>query len=225
MIRIIKNKINHLLKHFKKIIAYLGELKNIVFDLAGVVLNLDLERDTQALNGIGLPDFEGCVKDKAIAQPMIAYLDGMMDEKTFCDALRPLCRNGVTDEEMLYAMDAVLDIVPRERIELILSLRKKYRVFLLSNIYEKAWLHAVGEIEKHGLTVDDCFERVFLSYEMGMAKPDTRIFLDLIEKTGIVPEETLYFDDSRSNVEAGTKVGFISHLVPINGLDEMLKNL
>lgn len=200
-------------------------MKNIILDLAGVVLNLDLERDTKALQDIGLPDFEGCVKNKSIAEPILAYLNGLVGEKQFCDTMRPLCRDGVTDDEMLYAMDAVLDVVPRERVDLIMSLRKKYRVFLLSNIYEKAWRYAVGEIEKHGVSVEDCFEQVFLSYEMGLAKPDVRIFNELIEKTGVVPEETLYFDDSRENVETGSKVGLVSHLVPMNGLDEMLKNI
>lgn len=201
------------------------KIRNIVLDLAGVVLNLDLDRDTEALNGVGLPDFEGCLKDEAIATPMLAYLNGLMPSNTFCKAMHQLCRSGVTDDEILYAMDAVLDIVPRERIDLLVSLRKKYRVFLLSNIYETAWQHAVNEIEKHGVTLDDCFERIFLSYKMNLAKPDLRIFLKMIEETGIKPEETIYFDDSRSNVQAGREIGFVSHLVPMNELDEMLKKL
>lgn len=200
-------------------------MKNIIFDLAGVVLNLDLERDTKALQGIGLPDFEGCIKDKKIAEPMLAYLNGLMEENAFCDALRPLCRKDVTDDELLYAMDAVLDVVPRERIDLILSLRKKYRVFLLSNIYEKAWRYAVAEIEKHGVTVDDLFDKVFLSYEMNLAKPDPRIFIRVMEETGIIPEETLYFDDSQSNIKTGNELGFISRLVPMNCLEEVISTL
>ena len=200
-------------------------IRNIVFDLAGVVINLDLERDTAALQGIGLPDFEGCIKDKKIAEPMLAYLNGLMEKGEFCDTLRPLCRKGVTDEEMLYAMDAVLDIVPDERIQLILSLKKKYRVFLLSNIYEKAWKYAVAEIEKHGVTVDDLFEKVFLSYEMDLAKPDPRIFLQVIKETGIVPEETLYLDDSQSNIKTGNDIGFISRLVPMNCMEEIISSL
>lgn len=198
-------------------------IKNIVLDLAGVVLNLDLDRDTASLNGIGLPDFEGCVKDKAIATPMLAYLNGLMEADVFCDAIRPLCRDGVTNDEILYAMDAVLDVVPRERIDLIITLRRKYKVYLLSNIYESAWRYAVSEIEKHGVTISDCFDQVFLSYEMQLAKPDPRIFLQMVEETGIIPAETIYFDDSRSNIKTGNELGFISRLVPINGLEEAIK--
>lgn len=200
-------------------------MKNIILDLAGVVLNLDLERDTEALKGIGLPDFEGCIRDKNIALPMLSYLNGLMDESTFCNTFRPLCRQGVTDAEMLYAMDAVLDVVPKERIDLIISLKKKYRVFLLSNIYEKAWRYAVGEIERHGVKLADCFDRTFLSYEMNLAKRDIRIFQRVIEETGINPAETVYFDDSKSNVEAGQQAGFHSYLVPMNELDSLLKQV
>ncbi len=201
------------------------KIKNIVLDLAGVVLNLDLERDTAALNSIGLPDFEGCLEDKEIATPLLAYLNGLMETEAFCEAMHPLCSKDVTNDDILYAMDAVLDVIPRERIDLIIALRKKYKVYLLSNIYETAWNYAVGEIEKHGVSLNDCFDKVFLSYEMHLAKPDTRIFMEMIKETSINPSETIYFDDSRSNVQAGKEVGFISYLVPMNGLDEMLKKL
>lgn len=197
-------------------------IKNIIFDLAGVVLNLNLERDTEALLSVGLPDFEQCLLRPEIVKPALGYLNGLISESEFLDGIRSQCSPDATDEQILAAMDAVLDDIPAERLATIVSLREKYRVFLLSNIYEKAWLYAVGEMEKAGCSVGECFEQTFLSYEMMLAKPDPRIFDAVVEATEIVPEETLYFDDSRENVEAGRRLGFQSVLVPMNHLEDVL---
>lgn len=200
-------------------------IKNIIFDLAGVLLNLDIERDTEALAHIGLPDFVSCLSDPRIAVPMTAYLNGLKGKDDFCRDLRPCCRQGVTDGEMLWAMDAVLADIPSPRIELLISLRKKYKVFLLSNIYDSAWEHSLKEITGKGFHVSQCFDRLFLSHEMGLAKPDPKIFQAVIEDTGINPCETLYLDDTRANVETGCTLGFQSILVPINGLEQILSEL
>ena len=196
-------------------------MKAIIFDLAGVILNLNLERDTKALNDAGLPDFAGCLSDETIRVPMLAYLNGLSSVDEFCRNLRPKCRAGITDEEMLWAMDAVLDDIPQSRIDMLLSLRKKYKVYLLSNIYDAAWKHAEKEIERHGFRVADCFERTFLSHEMQLAKPDPRIFQAVIDATGIKPEETYYFDDTKENIDMGAKLGFHSILVPMNQLESV----
>lgn len=200
-------------------------IRNIIFDLAGVVLNLNLERDTEALKSIGLPDFDECLRREEIVRPLMAYLNGLTAEEVFLRDIRSVCSIDATDQQILAAMDAVLDDIPQERLAKIKELRKHYRVFLLSNIYEKAWLYAVGEIERGGSRVEECFEETFLSYEMMLAKPDPRIFKAVTDATGILPEETLYLDDTKSNVEAGRELGFVSHLVPMNNLEQTLAEL
>lgn len=196
-------------------------IKNIIFDLAGVVLNLDIERDTEALNAVGLPDFVGCLNDPAIATPMVAYLNGLKSREDFCREMRPVCRPGVTDAELLWSMDAVLADIPAARLDHIVELRKTHKVYLLSNIYDSAWQHAVKQVEQAGFTLDECFDHLFLSHEMQLAKPDPRIFQAVIDHTGLLPEETLYFDDTKSNIEMGNSLGFRSVLVPMNRVEEV----
>ena len=200
-------------------------IKNILFDLAGVILNLNLERDTQALLSVGLPDFAGCLKNPAIVNALLPYLNGLCTEEEFLRAARPFCREDATDEEILWAMDAVLDDIPQSRIEMLLELRKKYRVFLLSNLYEKAWAHTIRQFEKNGHEPDDCFDHIFLSYEMNLAKPDPRIYEQVFQETGINPDETVYFDDSRENVEAGLALGMKAVLVEMNHLEKVVCNI
>lgn len=199
--------------------------KNIIFDLAGVVLNLNLERDTEALHSVGLPDFEGCLADRSIASPLLDYLNGQISADLFVERIAPHCRPDATREEILYSMDAVLDDIPQERLATIAALSKKYRVFLLSNIYEAAWQHTLNEFSQKGYCLEDCFEKVFLSHEMQLAKPDPRIYNKVIEETGITPEETLYFDDSRANIEAAQALGFRSVLVKINKLESVIATI
>lgn len=196
-------------------------IKNIIFDLVGVVLNMDLERDTMALQAAGLPDFEGCLKRPDIIGPVGDYINGLMEEDVFLERIRPLCKPGVTDDEIHWAMNAVLDDIPESRIKLLLSLRKKYKVYLLSNIYDAAWQHTKAQFAKAGYTPDDCFDKTFLSYEMQLAKPDPRIFQALISDTGIIPEETIFFDDTRSNIESARTLGFHAEVVPMNQLESL----
>ena len=196
-------------------------MENYIFDLAGVIINLDLERDTKALNYIGLPDFEGCIQQPEIAVPTLSYLNGLMSEQDYCDTIRPLCREGISDEDILWAMDDVLDIIPESRIQMLLELRKRHKVYLLSNIYDRGWQIASNAFRKHGVEPEDCFDQLFLSHEMQLAKPDPRIFQAVIDATGISPEETIFFDDSRSNIATAKSMGFQAHLAPMNKLEDV----
>lgn len=198
-------------------------IKNIIFDLAGVVLNLNLERDRKALSAVGFPDFYELHNHPEFYRPTIDYLNGLCSAESFCNAVRPYCLEGVTDEQLLWAMDAVLADIPASRLKLLTELKKKYNIFLLSNIYEKAWNYAEEQITSQGYATSQIFDRLFLSYEMQLAKPDPLIFKALIEATGILPEETLYFDDSKENIKAGKAAGLQAYLVPINCLEECLE--
>lgn len=195
-------------------------IKNIIFDLAGVVLNLNLDRDTIALKSIGLPSFEECIKMPELIKLLDAYLSGLMPEKEFLPEIKKHCSEGVTDEQVLYAMNAVLDDIPKERLEFIIGLRKRYKVFLLSNIYDHAWDHALSEFRRCGHTTEECFDRIFLSHELQLAKPDPRIFQYVIDETRIKPEETIFFDDSRSNIKTALSMGFDARLVKNNLIEE-----
>ena len=194
-------------------------IRNIIFDLAGVLLNLNLERDTEALLSVGLPDFEGCIASREIHGPISKYLYGLSDKAEFLKAIRPFCFPEATDEEILASMDAVLDDIPSSRLAALVELRKHYKVYLLSNLYDTAWDLTQELIQKEGYSVEKCFDEAFISYKMRLAKPNPLIYQKVFETTGIKPEETIYFDDSHDNVEAARKLGIISCLVPMNEIE------
>ena len=194
-------------------------IRNIIFDLAGVLLNLNLERDTEALLSVGLPDFEGCIADREIHGPISRYLYGLSEKDEFLKEIRPFCFPEATDEEILASMDAVLDDIPPSRLAALVELRKYYKVYLLSNLYDTAWDYTQELIQKGGYSVEQCFDEAFISYQLQLAKPNPLIYQKVFEATGIQPEETIYFDDSQDNIEAAKRFDVVSCLVPMNGIE------
>ncbi len=194
-------------------------INNIIFDLAGVLLNLNIERDTEALLSVGLPDFEGCIANRKIRGPISLYLNGLTDKPTFLKAIRPFCFPEATDDEILASMDAVLDDLPASRLAALVELRKHYKVYLLSNLYDTAWDYTQELIQRGGYSVEQCFDEAFISYQLQLAKPNPLIYQKVFEATGIKPEETIYFDDTHDNIEAARKLGVVSCLVPMNEIE------
>ena len=198
---------------------------NLLLDLGGVLLNYDMEADTEALQAIGLPEYAAWDEHPELSEITNLYLNGLMDADTFCDRIQPYCNEGVTRDEMLWSMQAVLADLPACRLQQLKQLRQKYHIYLLSNLNEPSWQHTLQQFEKAGIRVDECFDRVFLSYEMQLAKPDRAIYEAVVEATGIKPEETLYVEDSTENYEAGKAFGFRSVKVEINHPETVLDTL
>lgn len=196
-------------------------VRTILFDLAGVLFNLDLEADTRALHAVGLPDFDECLRRPEICRPALDYLNGLMPEAEFLPLIRPYCTPGATDEQILWAMDAVLSDFPVSRMAMLTELRRHYRVILLSNLNERDWRLTLRLIEAAGYTPEQLFDRTFISYQMNLAKPSPLIYQEVIRLTGIRPEETLYLDDTPSNIEAARRLGFRAELIPMNRLEDL----
>lgn len=194
-------------------------IKNILLDLAGVILNLDIKRDTKSLVTAGLPDWAGCLANEPLKKVLLEHLNGLMSWEDFKIAILPYCKEGVTEEELFAAMHDVLGDIPVSRLEWIISLRAKYNVYLLSNISELSWKICLERFDAAGHKPDECFDRMFLSYEMQLAKPDERIYKAVEEVTGLIPTETIYLDDTRENIEAANLLGYNSILVPMNKLE------
>ncbi|MCQ2244821.1 MAG: HAD-IA family hydrolase [Bacteroidaceae bacterium] len=185
-------------------------------------MNMNLERDTKSLLAVGLPDWKGCMADIPLRNVLLQYLDGLMTWEDFLPAIKPFCKENVTEKELYNAMNDVLDDVPVSRVEWILSLKKKYKVYLLSNICKESWAICKERFEASGHTLEECFDGVFLSYEMKLAKPDARIYKVVEENTGFIPTETLYYDDTIENIKAAEELGYQCIHVSMNRLEHCL---
>lgn len=186
-----------------------NKIHNLIFDLGCVIVDLDRQKCIEALERIGAGEIAHYVDE---CKQIDMFLDlelGKIDVAEFCREIRkraPGCK--ASDEEISRAWGELLTGIPVERLQMIERLHRKYNIYLLSNSNPVHWDKSVDNFfPKAGHEPEYYFDKMFISYKMGMVKPDPRIFETLIRETGIIPEETLFIDDSTANCRAAEEFG------------------
>ena len=187
-------------------------IKNIVFDLGGVLVDLDFKAAINGLQKAGFANVKEQLQTLHQGGIFQKFELGEMNADEFRTAIRENSTVSLTDEEVDGLWNAMLLEVPREKLELILHLRGKYMVYLLSNTNSIHWDYVCkNAFNYRGFRVNDYFEETFLSYEMHLAKPDKAIFEKVLEEANLLPEETLFIDDSEAYCKAAEEVGIHAH--------------
>ena len=208
-------------------------IKNIIFDLGGVVVDLRIRPSLEAFARLGLTpkgisleylSQNGIPRDWEMRPLMHAMDCGELSAEEFVGIMKGKSREGTTDQDIIDAFNHIIHL-PKRRLEWLRELRRHYRVYLLSNIGDLHWQETLRQAAEHGIPLRECFDEVFLSYRLHMVKPDPRIYEVLIGQTGIAPAETLYIDDLPDNIKAGQKRGLVSHKIDCNALDRELPRL
>ncbi|NIJ52422.1 HAD family hydrolase [Dyadobacter arcticus] len=186
------------------------KIKNIIFDLGDVILNIDVPVASQSfanLSGREQSEILTIFNENDLFRQ---FETGTLSEGGFRNFIREkLNFSDLSDEAIDTAWNSLLLDLPPERVDLLQKLAKSYRLFLLSNTSSihitqaNKILEASTGIKK----LDDLFETVFLSYEMGLMKPDVRIYQKVLEQAGLKAEETLFLDDNYDNIQAASKIG------------------
>ena len=185
------------------------QYKNIIFDLGNVLVKLNPEGCIGAFKAIGMGELVDSNPQSEGMKLMGKLGVGMITTEAFCDAARELTGTNVTNEDIIDAANKMLVEIPDYKKERLLQLKKAgYRLFLLSNTIDVHWGYCVEHLfpyQNHG--VEDYFEHCFLSQRMHLAKPDARIYEEVIRQANINPDETLFIDDLKENCEAAEKLG------------------
>jgi glucose-1-phosphatase len=187
----------------------LNKYEAIIFDLGGVLLNIDYQKTITEFKKLGIHDFE-MVYSKARQQRLFdEYEKGTISSEDFVSALAGWCREGISTEEITAAWNAMLLDFPKERLTVLEKLRKSHRTFLLSNTNEiHIRQYSIYLQETFGFTcLKKYFEKQYYSWETGMRKPDREIFLHVLRENGLKPEKTLFIDDSIQHVEGARGAG------------------
>lgn len=179
-------------------------IENIIFDFGGVLINLDKGAVPLALEQWGASE-----KDPALLDLSHRYEKGSISSKAFVSEV--LTHLGpVTPHQVETAWNKTILDLPEDRMVFLETLRDRgsHRTFLLSNTND---LHMACVRERMGQATykrfQRCFERFYLSYEMGMRKPDPEIFLHVLRENGLAPEKTLFIDDTEEHVQGAASVG------------------
>ncbi len=184
-------------------------IRNIIFDLGGVLYNIDQRLSLEALKNLGLNDLDQFLLEAGREQVFERFDRGELSPGDFRQTLRKLSGLNVPDEQIDVAWNAMLLDFPEYRIDLLEGLRRHYRLFLLSNTNAIHYPHYQRYMQQtFGLDgLDHLFEKTYLSHQIGMRKPDAEVYEHIIKENELLPEETLFIDDTLEHVLGARKVG------------------
>lgn len=184
-------------------------IKNIIFDLGDVIINIDPPRTYQAfadMKGISLDEAYKIVDGNAFFDK---YDKGQFSDQEFVDYVKEKLDVPNTDQEIITAWNALLLDMPKERVERIQELSKKYTIYLLSNTCS-LHIKEVNNILLKSSGVSDLknlFTTAYFSFDLGLRKPDKSIYTTMLNDAKIKAEETLFLDDNLQNIEAAQALG------------------
>lgn len=188
-------------------------IKNLIFDFGGVLIDLDINRCLDSFRQLGVQHVEKLLDIYHQEDFFHQYEMGQISSAEFRDVIRSKSNQSLTDEQIDGAWNSFLIGVPAYKLEALLNLRQHYMVYLLSNTNEIHWQWSCQNTFPYkGFRVEDYFEQQYLSFEMGMAKPDAAIYRRVIDEAGIDPSETLFLDDSLLNLQGAEAFGIRTHL-------------
>lgn len=196
----------------------MAEIKNIIFDLGGVIINLDIPKTIEEFNKLSPKPFEE-VYTQVQQYPLFDAFDkGHVSEEDFFNDLKRVTESSASIEELKFAWDAMLLDFPKHRLEQLAQLKNNYRLFLLSNTNEThIQTFERNLFQQHGYqNLEPFFEKVYYSCRIGMRKPDKEIFEFVLAENNLNPSETLFIDDSPQHVEGAGKTGIQSYLLEKN---------
>ena len=179
-------------------------IKNVILDLGGVIIGITWSRCIDAFAQLGVTDIrQNDVSDYLQKELFMQFELGTISPHAFRAGIRRKTEREITDEEINYAWIQMLGEVTTEKLDLLLDLHQRYNTFLLSNTNLLHWQWIASKYFNYrGLQADDFFDRIYLSYELHMQKPNTDIFQFVLEDAHIQAEETLFLDDSLANCKA-----------------------
>jgi putative hydrolase of the HAD superfamily len=204
------------------------EIKNIIFDLGGVIINLDYSRTIDAFNRLSGKPFE-TLFTQLQQNPLFDQFDkGTISEADFFGTLKTAMDTEASQDEMHRAWNAMLLDFPQERLDMLQRLKHKYRIFLLSNTNETHVKELEAQLQRqHGHeNLEPFFEKVYYSCRIGMRKPDLEVFEFVLKENGLLKSETIFIDDSPQHVQGAINAGINSYyLTGHKTIDELVSEL
>jgi putative hydrolase of the HAD superfamily len=204
-----------------------SSIKNIIFDLGGVIINIDFQYTYEAFAKLGNTDILSIIKRFEEIQVFKRYEKGEFSDQEILNLFRMEFNTNASDEELVQAWNALLFDIPTSRVELLKSLKSTYRTFLLSNT-NNIHIQEVNNIlhKSSGIpNLDHLFEKIYYSYDIKMSKPDLEIYQHVLEQNNLKAEETLFIDDNKDNIIGAQAAGL--HVIYVQAPDtilELLKN-
>lgn len=193
--------------------------KNIIFDLGGVIINLDIDHAFDKFSQLFGHDVRSKILEVYPEHKFFQHYEvGAIGDIEFRNSLRALARSEVDDAQLDHAWNSMLGDLPGERIDWIAELVNDYNVVILSNtnsIHIKRFNHIFGQSSKYRLP-GDLFHKTYYSHEIKDRKPNKSCFQYVLDDFGMIPEETVFYDDNLDNINTANDLGIKAVLVERN---------
>jgi putative hydrolase of the HAD superfamily len=195
-------------------------IKNIVFDLGGVLITLDRDESVKRFVEAGLQNADELLCSYHQKGIFLELEEGRLSMEEFYDGVRKEAGRFISDETIKHAWMGFKKELPEYKLTLLEELRQEgYRLYLLSNTNPVIMSWALTPaFSPKGKSLEDYFDKLYLSYRIGYTKPHPEIFRFMFEDSGMIPAESLFIEDGIANIETGKKWGMKTCLVE-NGED------
>lgn len=145
--------------------------------------------------------------------------EGKVSDKVHIEALLEYCKSSLSIDEFYNIYNSLNNSLYPDTIKIIEELKNKhYKVGLLSNLRLMDFNRYKEQLEQLN------FDYMFLSYKMKCIKPNNAIYEKVINTTGIKPQNIIFFDDNKKNVQGALKCGITAYLVTGDTIKEFIKN-
>lgn len=198
-------------------------IRNIIFDLGGVLFNINFSLTEKAFTELGVKDFSSFFT-QFHSNDLFVKLETGVDEESFYDEFRSASGLNLTNDQIRDAWNALLLDFRMESIAALPELKSRYNLYLLSNTNEihMQEFHRIYRTLFAESSFDDLFDAAYYSHRIGHRKPNAGAFEYVLEKHGLAAVETLFIDDSINNIEAAQKLGIQTvHLLPGMKIEEL----
>jgi len=188
-------------------------IKNIIFDLGGVILDIDYNRTVNAFVKLGMENFGELYSQAKQSEYFDAYETGHLSSAEFIAIWKKHLPDSVSDEQIAIAWNAIIIDMPEERMQVLDRVGNSFRIFLLSNtnaLHVESFTELLDD--KFGKGVfENKFEQYYYSNEIQMRKPNADAFQYVLDENDLIAKETLFIDDSIQHIYGAEKVGINAH--------------
>ncbi|MCT4615711.1 MAG: HAD family phosphatase [Marinifilaceae bacterium] len=204
------------------------KISNIIFDLGGVLINIDPQATVYQFEKLGLKNVDFFKKNYEKNGIFYDFEEGKLSSDKLYELIKSEINLNITNQEIDFAWNAMLLDFPKQKIDLLKRLKKDYNLILLSNTNEIHVKYFEKQLlNEYNLKFEDLFHSHYYSNEIGIRKPNIEAFDLILKKEGIDATETIFIDDMKENCIAAEKLGINTIFLDLennSNLIELLKD-
>jgi FMN phosphatase YigB (HAD superfamily) len=191
-------------------------IKNIIFDLGGIFMNIDYTLTEKAFIQLGVTNFPELYTQHHANDLFEGLETGKVTPNQFCEGLRKATNTTLSNSEIYKAWNAMLLNFPIERLQRLEQIKQRYNVYLYSNtnqIHYDAFIQIVNAVIGSN-TFNNYFVKAYYSHEFGLRKPYAASYTAILNEQNILAQETVFIDDTLKNIQGAQEAGLQTiHLV------------